>query len=224
MRIGFVSLFPEALRPLLGHSILGRAQASGRVRYVFANPREFCYDPHRKVDDRVFGGGPGMLMKAEPVALALESLRPVEGAAIVLTDPAGERFEQRTAEELARRPEVVFLCGHYEGIDVRVESLCTHFLSIGDFVLTGGELPSLVMADAIIRLIPGVLGSEESLRADSFAEGILSAPNYTRPEVWRGIPVPEVLRSGDHARVAAYRKEAGLARTRERRPDLLRPG
>ena len=144
-----------------------------------------------------------MLMKAEPVALALESLRPVEGAAIVLTDPAGDRFEQRTAEDLAQRPEVVFLCGHYEGVDARVESLCTHFLSIGDFVLTGGELPSLVMADAVVRLLPGVLGSDESLRADSFAEGILSAPNYTRPETWRGMSVPEVLRSGDHARVAA---------------------
>ena len=220
LRVGFVTLFPEMIRPLLEHSILGRAERAGLVEYVFANPRDFCYDPHRKVDDRVYGGGPGMLMKAEPVALALESLAPSEGAAVVMTDPAGALFGQADAEELSQCSEVIFICGHYEGIDHRIESLTTHSFSIGDYVLTQGEMPAMVMADATVRLRPGVLGSEDSLLADSFQDGLLSAPNYTRPEVWRGLAVPSVLISGDHAKVAKYQREVAEERTRLRRREL----
>ncbi len=218
--VGFVTLFPEMVSPLLQHSILGRASRAGLVRFEFRNPREYCYDPHRKVDDRVYGGGPGMLMKAEPVALALEDIAAPEGAAIVLTDPAGRRFRQADSEELANRPAVVFLCGHYEGIDHRISNLTTHSFSIGDYVLTQGEMPALVMADAIVRQIPGVLGSEGSLAADSFQDGQLSAPNYTRPEIWRGYRVPEVLIGGDHAKVAAYQRAVAESRTRENPPEI----
>jgi tRNA (guanine37-N1)-methyltransferase len=202
--------------PAARHSMLARAEEAGIVEFIASNPREFAYDQHRKVDDRVYGGGPGMLMKAEPVALALEFLEPSANAAIVITDPAGDLFVQETARELSAMEEVFFLCGHYEGFDHRVNSFATHRLSIGDYVLTGGELPALVMADAIVRLLPGVLGSAESLSADSFSGGLLSAPNYTRPEVWRGLEVPEVLLSGDHAKVAAYQRDLAERATRER--------
>jgi tRNA (guanine37-N1)-methyltransferase len=159
-------------------------------------------------------------MKAEPVALALESLASAEGAAIVMTDPAGALFGQSDAEELSQCSEVIFVCGHYEGIDHRIESLTTHSFSIGDYVLTQGEMPAMVMADATVRLRPGVLGSEDSLLADSFQDGLLSAPNYTRPEVWRGMAVPPVLISGDHAKVAKYQREVAEERTRLRRREL----
>jgi len=202
--------------PAARHSMLARAEEAGIVRYVASNPREFAYDQHRKVDDRVYGGGPGMLMKAEPVALALEFLHPKPGAAVIVTDPAGDLFDQATAQALSERDEVFFLCGHHEGFDHRVNSFATHRLSIGDYVLTGGELPALVMADAIVRLLPGVLGSAESLSADSFNDGLLSAPNYTRPEVWRGLEVPEVLLSGDHKKVAAYQREVAERATKDR--------
>ncbi|MGV3618291.1 MAG: tRNA (guanosine(37)-N1)-methyltransferase TrmD [Fimbriimonas sp.] len=222
MRVDFVSLFPEMLAGLLGHSILGRAAATGRVAFRTANPRDYAYDRHQKVDDTPFGGEPGMLLRAEPVALALESLQPVQGAAVVMTDPAGIPFTQASAQALSELSQVVFLCGHYEGIDHRVKTqLCTHAFSIGDYVLTNGEMPALVMADAIVRLLPGVLGNAASLEADSHSRGLLSAPNFTRPEVWRGEAVPAVLRSGDHRAIAKWRREQALRLTRETRPDLL---
>jgi tRNA (guanine37-N1)-methyltransferase len=192
------------------------------VTFGAANPRDFATDRHRTVDDSPYGGGPGMLMKIEPVAAAIESLPVQPGAAVVLTDPTGARFTQAAAWELAERPQVVFLCGHYEGFDHRVRTLfATHVYSIGDFVLTGGELPALAMADAIARLVPGVLGSEESLAADSHADGLLSAPQYTRPEVFRGEAVPKVLLSGDHGAVRAWRRREALRLTRTLRPDLF---
>jgi len=228
LRIDFVTLFPEMVRPLLEHSILGRAARGGLVEFRTANPRDFCHDRHLKVDDKPFGGEPGMLIRAEPVARAVEWLesggRQVAGGrtAVVLTAPTGRPFDQAAARELAAYDRVVFLCGHYEGIDHRIEeTICTHVFSIGDYVLTNGEVAALVMADATIRLAPGVLGNEGSLEADSFSDGLLSAPNYTRPVVWRGREVPAELRSGDHRAIARWRRRESLRLTRDRRPDLL---
>ena len=230
-RIDFVTLFPDMVRGALEHSILGRAASAGLVEFRAVSPRDYCYDQHKKVDDTPYGGHPGMLIKVEPVALAIEeSLRspsPPEGArgggvAVVFTEPSGIPFKQENAKELAQYEQVVFVCGHYEGIDHRAEeTYATHVFSIGDYVLTNGELPALVMADAITRLLPGVLGAAESLEEDSFSGQGLSAPNYTKPPVWRGREVPEVLRSGDHKKIDEWRRVEGEKRTRERRPDLL---
>jgi tRNA (guanine37-N1)-methyltransferase len=222
LRLGFVSLFPELLLAVLRESILGRAERENLVSYATANPRDFTTDNHRTVDDSPYGGGPGMLMKAEPVALAFESLSARPGATVIATDPAAPIFSQADANRLSQAGEVIFLCGHYEGVDERaLEALATERFSIGDYVLTGGELPALVMADAIVRRLPGVLGNAESLEADSFSAGILSAPNYTRPENWRGREVPEVLRSGDHEKIRLYRLRRALELTARLRPDLL---
>ena len=223
LEIGFVSLFPEVIRPYLGASILHRASSNGLVAFSVVNPRDFTYDRHAKVDDAPFGGEPGLLIKAEPVALAVESLKMPAGV-VISTDPAGAPFRQADAIELASQSSVVFLCGHYEGIDERViDFLGARRYSIGDFVLTGGELPALVMADAICRNVPGVLGDAASLAADSFSEGGLSAENYTRPAVWRGIPVPDVLMSGNHAEIRKWRAARAQEITQQRRPDLLEP-
>jgi tRNA (guanine37-N1)-methyltransferase len=222
VRIDFVTLFPEMLLAPLGHSILGRASEKGVVRFGAANPRDFTYDRRQKVDDTPFGGEPGMLIKVPPVALALESLEPAEDAAIILTDPAGIPFTQAAARDLSGKNHLVFLCGHYEGFDHRVKTrLATHAFSIGDYVLTNGELPALVMADAVVRLLSGVLGNEGSLAADSHSDGLLSAPNFTRPDEWRGEAVPEVLKSGNHKAIAKWRREQALRATRDQRPDLL---
>jgi tRNA (guanine37-N1)-methyltransferase len=219
----FVSLFPEVLRPFLEHSVLGRAVGAGLVRYRFANPRDFAYDRHAKVDDSPFGGQPGMLLRPEPVALALESLMDSgEQTAVVMTDPAAPPFTQASAQELSGYDDAIFLCGHYEGIDDRVrQRFATHSFSIGDYVLTNGEMPALVMTDAVVRLLPGVLGSQDSLEADSHSDGLLSAPNFTRPETWRGMPVPEVLKSGDHRAISKWRRAGSLKTTLRYRPDLL---
>lgn len=250
-RIDFVTLFPDVVRGALEHSILGRAAVAGLVHFSAVSPRDYCYDQHKKVDDTPYGGHPGMLIKAEPVALAIERLvvsanrgggerfistkfedghletRPAgwecpSSTAIVFTEPSGVPFKQKNAKELAQYERVVFVCGHYEGIDHRAEeTYATHVFSIGDYVLTNGELPALVMADAITRLLPGVLGAAESLEEDSFSGQGLSAPNYTKPPVWRGREVPDVLRSGDHKKIDEWRRVEGEKRTRERRPDLL---
>lgn len=187
------------------------------------NPRDYAYDPHRKVDDTPYGGEPGMLLRPEPLRLALTAILGTDhvpdGSAVVVTEPGGRRFDAAAARRLANVRRVVFVCGHYEGLDHRFEEeYATEVLSLGDFVLTGGELPALAMADAIARLVPGVLGSADSLQADSFAaEGEVSAPNYTRPPIWRGREVPPVLLSGDHAAIARWRAERGAARTAARR-------
>ncbi|RYG86373.1 tRNA (guanosine(37)-N1)-methyltransferase TrmD [bacterium] len=219
MKFGFVTLFPEVIAAHMESSILGRASARSLLSWATANPRDYAYDAHRKVDDTPYGGEPGMLLRAEPVALALETLTDgEEKMAVVVTEPGGRRFDQSVAKELADCERVVFVCGHYEGIDHRFEEECaTHVLSIGDFVLTGGELPALVMADAVARLVPGVLGDAASLGADSFNEaGQVSAPNYTRPPTWRGRKVPPVLLSGDHAKVRAWREAQAAERTANR--------
>lgn len=222
MRITFVSLFPEQIRATLGYSITGRAIATGRVEIETVNPRDFTDDPRKTVDDKPFGGGPGMLMLAEPLARAIESTPDFQTAAIVVPEPTGPFFSQEDAHELAGRKNVIFVCGHYEGIDERfLQAFATHRFSIGDYVLTGGELPSLVIADAVIRLIPGALGDSASLEIDSFADGLLSAPQYTRPETWRDKSVPEVLLSGDHKAIEKWKRSYALKATRERRPDLF---
>jgi tRNA (guanine37-N1)-methyltransferase len=211
----------------LGHSMMARASSGGLVQFHAVNPREFCYDRNNKVDDNPYGGEPGMLIRAEPVALALESIgvfgENIDAAtAVVLTAPTGQPFTQATADSLSKLKRLVLLCGHYEGFDHRVETqLATHVVSIGDYVLTNGELAALVLTDAVVRLLPGVLGSPESLAADTHGDGLLSAPNYTRPEVWRGEEVPEVLRNGNHAAIAQWRRRQSLIQTREHRPDLL---
>jgi tRNA (guanine37-N1)-methyltransferase len=222
MRVGFVTLFPDLVRSALDHGVLGRAARRGLVRFEFSDPRDFVYDKHRTVDDRPFGGFDGMLLKAEPVLAAVRWLRPVDGAAVVFTDPTGERFDQDAAKELAERPEVHFVCGRYEGIDDRARVLVgTHCFSLGDFVVTGGEIPALAMADAVVRLLPGVLGSEGSLRQDSHGDGVLSAPQYTRPRVIEGLEVPEELLSGDHSAAQRWQRALALRLTRSRRPDLF---
>lgn len=221
-RLDFVTLFPEMVLGALAYSMTRRAAETGVCVYRAANPRDFVFDRHRTVDDRPFGGGPGMVMMAPPVADALASLDPRPDAAVVLTDPTGIPFRQEHAFELSQRPQVVFLCGHYEGIDHRVETeLATHVFSVGDFVMTGGEIAALAMADAVVRLLPGVLGSAESLSIDSHRGGLLSAPQYTHPREWRGREVPEVLCSGNHGAVARWKRREALRLTRARRPDLF---
>jgi tRNA (guanine37-N1)-methyltransferase len=225
VRVDFITLFPEMVLSALNHGVVGRAANRANIHLSAVDPRDFCYDPHRKVDDRPFGGEPGMLLRAEPVALALESILQVPPAkvAVVSTDPTGKPFTQDDAVCLADLDQVVIICGHYEGIDQRVlERYATHSFSIGDYILTGGEFPALVMADAIIRNIPGVLGDAGSLTADSHSDGLLSAPNYTRPAVWRGESVPDVLLEGNHAKISAWRKAISLRITAANRPDLLR--
>lgn len=222
MRIDFVTLFPEQVLGALAHSVIGRGVANGLIEFTTVNPRDFTTDRHRTVDDSPFGGGPGMVMMAEPLHQALLSLGLTPGEATVLMpDPAGFLFTQGDAIDLAGRGRIAFICGHYEGIDDRLRAHWQAIpLSLGDFVLTGGELPAAVMADAICRNVPGVLGSAESLEIDSFGDGLLSAPQFTRPEIWEGHPVPDVLRSGDHGAVADYRRGESLKTTLQRRPDL----
>jgi tRNA (guanine37-N1)-methyltransferase len=222
LRIDFVTLFPEMVLHAMRQSMLKRAEEAELTRYHAVDPREFTTDNHRTVDDKPYGGGPGMVMKPEPVAQAIRSLDLEEGTAVVLPDPTGLLFRQEDAAKLAATPRIVFVCGHYEGIDHRiVERFVTHRFSIGDYVLTGGELPALVMADAIVRLVPGVLGCGQSLEIDSHQGGLLSAPQYTKPQNWEGMEVPEVLRSGDHGAVERWKRQIALKITREQRPDLF---
>ncbi len=223
--IHFVSLFPEMMLAAQRTSILQRAEGKQLVKWNAVNPRDFCYERHAKVDDAPYGGEAGMLIRPEPVALALEYTgihRDHPRHAIIVTDPAGKPFTQADANALAGMEKIAILCGHYEGFDHRVVTeLASHQFSIGDFVLTGGELPALIMADAIARQVPGVLGNENSLFSDSFSDGLLSAPNYTRPADWRGANVPPELLGGDHQKIAQWRRRVALQSTRQNRPDLL---
>jgi tRNA (guanine37-N1)-methyltransferase len=224
MRIDILTLFPEVLEPYLSTSIIGRARSSGLVSIGCTNFRDFAKDVHRSVDDRPFGGGPGMVLMCPPL---LEALEHVEGAQdgrptrIMLT-PQGQRLDQRMVSELSREPWLVLICGHYEGFDERIRTLTSaKEISIGDYVLSGGEPAALVLVDAVVRLLPGALGHEQSAESESFADGKLEYPQYTRPRDYRGLGVPDVLLSGDHGKIAAWRKAQALERTRERRPDLL---
>lgn len=219
--IDIITIFPQMLKGFCEASMLKRAVAHGLVDFRFTDPRDFTTDAHRTVDDRPYGGGPGMVMKPEPLCAAIEAVRG-EGGRVIYTTPQGRRFDQAAAQALAQDRHLVFLCGHYEEIDERVrQTLVTDEYSIGDYVLTNGVLAAAVMIDAVVRLVPGVVGGEGATEQESFASGLLEYPHYTRPPAFRGLAVPDVLLSGNHAEIARWRKAQALARTRERRPDLL---
>lgn len=259
MRIDILTLFPKMFENVLGESIIKRAQAKQLVRIRVHNLRDWTDDSHHTADDKPFGGGPGMVMKVEPVWRALKQLlasfpvnrltgsknnRPtgkwfgkltiprtipsyVEGPAnrqtkVILLTPQGKRLEQRDVRRLAKEKRLVLICGHYEGVDERIRSLVDEEISIGDYILTCGEIPAMALIDAVVRLIPGVLGHDKSTETESFEGGLLEYPQYTRPAEFEGMTVPEVLTSGDHKRIEKWRREEAFKRTRERRPDLLK--
>ncbi len=219
MRIDVVTLFPELFVAPLDTSVIGRARERGLLEVTLHDLREHGLGRHRSVDDYPYGGGAGMVLRPEPLFAAIEPLR-ASGATVVLLDPAGERLTDGLARELARDPHLALVCGRYEGVDERAKALADREVSIGDYVLTGGELPALVLIDAVVRLVPGVIEAE-SHEDDSFATGLLEYPQYTRPEDFRGMRVPPVLLSGDHGAVGRWRRAQALRRTSERRPDLL---
>jgi tRNA (guanine37-N1)-methyltransferase len=221
MRIDIVTLFPGMIEPALAESMLGRARARGLVDIRVVDLRDYAEGRHRTTDDYQFGGGGGMVLKPEPLFAAVEALR-TPGARVVLMDPRGRTFTQQVAAELAREAHVILLAGRYEGVDARVgERLADDAISIGDYVLTGGELPAMVVTDAVTRLLPGVLGAEGATERESFVDGLLEPPQYTRPETYRGARVPAVLLSGDHARIARWRRVQAIWLTWRARPDLL---
>jgi tRNA (guanine37-N1)-methyltransferase len=221
MKIDVLTLFPAMFAGPLDESIIKRAREAGRLDLAIHNLRDYAHDRHKTLDDRPFGGGPGMLLKPEPIFEAVESLAHV-GTRVILLSPAGRPFSQALARELAGLEHLLMVSGHYEGFDERVrEQLADDELSIGDYVLTNGALPVMVIIDAVTRLLPGVLGDEDSARDDSFSQGLLEYPQYTRPAEFRGMKVPEVLLSGNHAEIARWRAEQARLRTQERRPDLL---
>ncbi|MBA3833552.1 MAG: tRNA (guanosine(37)-N1)-methyltransferase TrmD [Chthoniobacterales bacterium] len=221
MRVDIITLFPELCRVPLGESMMGRAQETGALDLHLHNLRDWTSDRHHVVDDTPFGGGQGMVMKPEPIFAAVESLRTVASTVVLMT-PQGRRFAQPIAREYAAKEHLIVVCGHYEGVDHRViEHLVDAEISIGDYVLTNGAIAAVVFIDAIVRLFPGVLGHGQSAADDSFSSGLLEGPQYTRPAEFRGWKVPDVLLSGHHAEIAAWRKREAGRRTRENRPDLL---
>jgi tRNA (guanine37-N1)-methyltransferase len=221
MKIDVLTLFPAMFAGPLDESIIKRAREAGRLDLALHNLRDYAHDRHKTVDDRPFGGGPGMLLKPEPIFEAVESLAR-ESTRVILLSPAGRPFSQSIASELAGLEHLLMVSGHYEGFDERVrEQLADDELSIGDYVLTNGALPVMVIIDAVTRLLPGVLGDEGSARDDSFSQGLLEYPQFTRPADFRGMKVPEVLLSGNHAEIARWRAEQARLRTKERRPDML---
>jgi tRNA (guanine37-N1)-methyltransferase len=221
LEIDVITIFPGMLRGFLEESMLGRAAASGRAVFRTIDLREFTEDVHRTTDDRPYGGGPGMVMKPEPLFKAVESVKRPESRVVLMT-PQGEPFNQRCAESLSRERHLIFVCGHYEGVDERVrESLVTDEISIGDYVLTNGALAATVVVDAVVRLVPGVLGGEGATEDESFSHGLLEYPQYTRPASFRGMEVPGILMSGNHGEVDRWRGEQATERTQLRRPDLI---
>ncbi|HEV3410374.1 MAG TPA: tRNA (guanosine(37)-N1)-methyltransferase TrmD [Chthoniobacterales bacterium] len=221
MRIDILTLFPEICRAPLNESIMKRAQDSGALELRIHNIRDWSMDKHRIVDDAPFGGGQGMVMKPEPIFAAVESLKGNDSTVVLMT-PQGRKFTQTVAQEFSTKPHLIIICGHYEGIDHRVaEHLVDHEISIGDYVLTNGAVAAVVLVDAVVRLLPGVLGHEQSAADDSFASGLLEGPQYTRPAEFRGWRVPDVLLSGNHAQIATWRKKRARERTERNRPDLL---
>lgn len=226
MRFGLVTIFPEMFDALIDFGVTGRAIRDGIVELGFWNPRDYAQDRHRSVDDRPYGGGPGMVMSAPPLLAAIREAKSAVGgqARVVYLSPQGQRLTQARAASLSMEVALVLVAGRYEGIDERViESAVDEEISIGDYVLSGGELPAMVLMDAVIRLLPGALGHGDSAAQDSFSDGLLDCPHYTRPEMFEGRSVPEVLMSGDHDKIRRWRLEQSRQRTRERRPDLT-PG
>lgn len=221
MYIDILTLFPEMFAPL-DASMIQRARERDLVRIQVTNIRDFAVDKHQITDDRLYGGGAGMVMKPEPLAAAVRAVRKTDHPRILVTAPSGRPFTQRVAEELAQAEQVIIVCGHYEGIDQRfIDAVATDVISLGDFVLTGGEIPALAITDSVCRLIPGVLGDERAAEEESFSDGLLEYPQYTRPPVWEGREVPTVLQHGDHKKIAAWRRQRSLERTYRTRPDLL---
>ena len=240
MQIDVVTIFPDMFAPVLGVSMLKLAQEKGRVRVMLHDLRDYTHDKRRTVDDRPYGGGPGMVMKPEPIFAAIEAIdarcsstpstetpegrvgRAKRGCHVVLMAPTGVRLTQALASELSQLQHLIIICGHYEGVDERIrQALVDREISIGDYVLTGGELPAMVLIDSVVRLLPGVLGHHDATREESFVSGLLEYPQYTRPPVFRGMEVPEPLRSGHHRHVERWRKLQAVARTLRDRPDLL---
>jgi tRNA (guanine37-N1)-methyltransferase len=230
MQVDVVTIFPEMFEAVLGVSVIQRAREQGRLRLAAHDLRAHTHDKRRTVDDRPYGGGPGMVMKPEPIFEAVEALKEVCGhpagraCQTILMSPAGRRLTSSLARQLAAAEHLIIVCGHYEGVDERVASLATRAVSIGDYVLTGGELPAMVLIDAFARFLPGVIGHPQATEEESFTAGWLEYPQYTRPPVFRGMPVPMILRSGDHRRIADWRKRQSAAKTRATRPDLARRG
>ncbi|MHC4532583.1 MAG: tRNA (guanosine(37)-N1)-methyltransferase TrmD [Planctomycetota bacterium] len=225
MRVDVLTLFPEMFESHLGCSILNRAQEASLVEIVLTDIRDFAADSYRKVDDKPYGGGPGMVMMPGPVFDCFEHVRklsPDKGRTILLT-PQGQRFEQQKAAELSKEKRLILIAGKYEGFDERIRiGLDAEQISIGDYVLNGGELAAMVIIDAIVRLLPGALGDEDSAKDDSFSDGLLEYPQYTRPEIFRDMKVPDILLSGDHKKIAEWRRQQSLERTKKWRPDLLK--
>jgi tRNA (guanine37-N1)-methyltransferase len=222
MRFDIITIFPEMFASILSGGIIAKAARKGLIEIHVHNLRDSTTDKHKQVDDRPFGGEEGMVFKPEPVFAAVEGVRTSPSSPVYLLSPQGRTFDARLAGEMAGEAQIVLICGRYEGVDERVaEHLATDEISIGDYVLTGGELPAMVIVDAVARLVPGVVGKEGSVRKDSFAEGRLDYPVYTRPREFRGFKVPEVLFSGDHQKIDAWRCRKALEKTRRRRPDLL---
>jgi len=222
MRIDLLTLFPEFFASPLSQSMLHRAQVQGAVTYGVINLRDFATDRHQVTDDRPFGGGPGMVMKIEPLVAAIRMAKELDPETrVILLGPGGAAFNQAKARELAGLSHLLLICGHYEGVDDRIHFYIDEELSIGDYILTGGEIPALIVADAVTRLLPGVLGGVGATEEESFQEGLLEYPHYTRPRVFEGHEVPQVLLEGDHRRIARWRRQQALARTVTRRPDLL---
>ncbi len=222
MQIDALSLFPDMFASVMNASMMWKAQDRGLLTFRAHDIRDYALDKHRQVDDTPYGGGGGMILKPDVLVRAIEALRPAQETPVILLSPQGRLLSHPVAEELAQLPQLVLVCGHYEGVDERVRQLAiTDEISIGDYVLTGGELAALVLIDAVVRLIPGVLGAAGATARDSHAQGLLEGAHYTRPSVFRGLTVPAVLTSGHHAEVARWRRRQALLRTGQRRPDLL---
>ncbi|MFA6079056.1 MAG: tRNA (guanosine(37)-N1)-methyltransferase TrmD [Candidatus Omnitrophota bacterium] len=231
MKIDVLTLFPKMFENILGESMLKRAQKKGLAEIVVHNIRDWTTDNHRSADDKPFGGGPGMVMKVEPVYAALEDLKALKRrgekdkgkkSKVILLTPQGKTLDQAAARRLSASARLVLICGHYEGIDERIRRLADEEISIGDYILTCGELPALVLIDTVVRLLPGVLGDDESLEFESFENGLLEYPQYTRPAEFKGMKVPDIVLSGDHKRIEDWRMREAVKRTEERRPDLLK--
>jgi len=224
MRIDVITLFPEIFEPVIGSSMLGIARDRGVLEFAAHDLRQWALPGvHRQVDDAPYGGGAGMVLRPEPVYEAVDEVRAADErpGMVLLMSPQGEPFTQGVAEQLSGESRLILLCGRYEGFDERIRALADREVSIGDYVLTGGELAAMVVCDAVVRLLPGVLGGETSVEDESFTTGLLEYPQYTRPASFRGLDVPEILRSGDHARIAAWRRDEAIVRTARRRPDLI---
>lgn len=222
MKISIITLFPDMFKPVIGTSMLLKAQKDKLVEFKLVNLRDFGLGLRQTVDDTPYGGGAGMILKPEPIFAAVESVKKKSpDAKVILMSPRGEKYSQHLAKKLAKEKDLIILCGHYEGMDERVMQLVDYEVSIGDYVLTGGEIPAMVVIDSVVRLIPGVLGDAESKHDESFSAGLLEYPQYTRPDEFRGQQVPDILKTGNHAAIKKWRKEQAIKKTKHNRPDLL---